>query len=475
MIDVLLDYLLKLGAARALTDGGELARFFSLFYAGAALVTLAVQATATRAALERVGLSGTVSFQPAVLALASTAGLAYPSLGAALVARALGSALRDSLFRSGYELFYTPLPPWLKRRGKALVDIAADKVGALTGAGIVMLLAARTAFPDRWLWLLGLLAALGSVLLVRRLHRGYVGALENSLRSGLVALESDEVTDSTTRLTLTRTTLDRESLLAEIRALHGETAATAPHASGDPLLGAIEDLRSGDPSRIRGSIAKIGAPDPGHVHLLVPLLARDDVFPDVLRALRGVAARVTGQLVDALLDPHQPARVRRRIPRVLKAAANARAVEGLVLGLADPDFPVRRACSGILAWLRERHPTLAVPSEPVYEAVATELESFAAEPDAQLDHVFAMLSAVGAGEPLRVTRWALRGQDPGLRGTALEYLEQVLPDGVRQALMRRLGVGRAAPVTSRALDEVEEELLRSSTALPRGLARGRGQ
>ncbi len=465
--DVLLDYILKVGAARALTDGAELARFFSLFYACAALITLAVQATVTRASLERMGLAGTVSLQPAAVALASAAGLAYPSLAGAMVARGLGSALRDSLFRSGYELFYTPLPARLKRGSKALVDIVADKLGALTGAGVVMLLAAQPLLSDRWLWLLALLATLASMLLVRRLHRGYVGALENSLRSGLVALESDEVFDSTTRLTLTRTALDRESLLAEIRALHGAAQPTADSSSA-------EALRSGDPARIRGAILEMGPPDPALAHLLVGLLARDDVFPNVLRALRGVAPRITGQLVDALLDSHQPPRVRRRIPRVLKAAPTARAVDGVVLGLADADFAVRRACSTVLAWMREHHPELSIPRGTVYEAVASELDAPAADGDAQLDHVFSLLSAVGEGEALKVTRWALRGQDTRLRGTALEYLEQVLPDGVRQALMRRLGPGRPAPERARALDEVEDELLRSSTSLPRGpLARGR--
>jgi ATP:ADP antiporter, AAA family len=471
--DVLLDYILKVGAARALTDGAELARFFSLFYACAALITLAVQATATRASLERMGLAGTVSLQPAVVALASAAGLAYPSLAGAMVARGLGSALRDSLFRSGYELFYTPLPARLKRGSKALVDIVADKLGALTGAGVVMLLAAQPLLSDRWLWLLALLATLASMLLVRRLHRGYVGALESSLRSGLVALESDEVFDSTTRLTLTRTALDRESLLAEIRALHGAAQPAADSSSDEPLR-VVEALRSGDPLRIRGAILKMGPPDPALAHLLVGLLARDDVFPNVLRALRGVAPRITGQLVDALLDPHQPPRVRRRIPRVLKAAPTARAIDGVVLGLADADFAVRRACSTVLAWMREHHPELSIPRGTVYEAVASELDAPAADADAQLDHVFSLLSAVGEGEALKVTRWALRGQDTRLRGTALEYLEQVLPDGVRQALMRRLGAGRPAPERARALDEVEDELLRSSTSLPRGpLSRGR--
>ncbi len=468
LAETLLDYLLKAGAARAFLESAELARFFGLFYGCAALLTLAVQATATRLTLERVGLSGTVSLQPAAVAVASLAGLLHPSLGGAIAARGLGSALRDSLFRSGYELFYTPLPPWLKRRSKALVDIAADKLGALVGASVVMALAALPAFSDRWLWLPALLAALASILLARRLHQGYVRALENSLRSGLVEIESDEVLDSTTRHTLTRTALNREALLAEIRALHGEPPPIPVGPSRDPFLRLVEDLRSGQPERIRGALMRMGSPDPVVTPLLVALLARDDVFPEVLRALRRVAPRVTGQLVDSLVDSRQAPRVRRRIPRVLKAVPTVRAVEGLVLGLGDADFAVRRACGAVLAWMRERNAGLAVPAPPVYAAVARELEAAAADPDAQLDHVFALLSSVGEGEPLRVTRRALRGQDPRLRGTALEYLEQVLPEAVRRALLLRLGAVGTAPAVPRALDEVEEELLRSSTSLPRG-------
>ena len=473
LAEALLDYVLKAGAAGAFASSQELAAFFSLFYACVALLTLVVQATVTRRSLEQVGLSGTVSFQPAAVALASAAGLALPSLTSAVVARGLGGGLRDSLFRSGYELFYAPLPPWRKRRTKALVDVAADKLGSAIGAGVVMLLVAVPFFSARWLWLLALLAMLASLLMARRLHFGYVRALEHSLRSGLVALESDEVLDATTRLSLTRAGLDRESLLAEIRALHAEPPE-APGVSGtDGFLQLAAELRSGRTERIRRTLAEASLPGPELVGLLVPLLARDELFAQVLKSLRRVAQRATGQLVDALVDPDQPAAVRRRIPRVLKASPSARAVEGLLLGLSDPDFAVRRACGLVLGWLRERHAELALAAQPVHAAVARELAAPGPEPEEQLDHVFTLLSAVGEREPLRASHWALRGEDPRLRGTALEYLEQVLPDAVRQPLLRRLGTPRAASVPPRQLDEVEEELRLSAVSLPRGLIAGR--
>jgi hypothetical protein len=460
--EALLDFVLKAGAARAYADGRALAAFFSLFYAGVALLTLVLQVVASRRALDRLGLSGTAALQPFGVALASAAGLAVPTLATAVVARGLGSVLRDSLFRSAYELSYTPLPPWRKRPAKALIDVAADKFGSLTGAGAVLVLATSPVLAVRGPWLLALLAMAVSLTLARRLHRGYVSALEHSLRAGVVAIESDDVVDATTRLTLTRAALDRASVLAEIRALKGEAPEPAPLSSSDPLPEAVAVLRSGDAGRIRRLLAASSVPPAELVPLLIPLLARDELFQQALRALRTVSPRITGQLVDALLDPAQPVLVRRRVPRVLKACPTPRSVDGLLLSLADEEFSVRRASGLALAWL-QRNSGVAVPVDRVHAAVAQELEGPATDAEAQLDHVFVLLSAVGDPEPLRLSRWALRGDDMRLRGTALEYLEQVLPDAVHRPLVRRLGAARPPAVAPpRSLDEVEEDLRRSA-------------
>src|SRR5262249_19670183 len=162
----------------------------------------------------------------------------------------------------------------------------------------------------------------------------------------------------------------------------------------DPFLRAIADLSSGRAERIHGALARTRPPDPGLTHLLIALLGREDVKKDVLRALRDLAPRVTGQLVDALVDLEQPAAVRRRILRVLKASPGPRAVDGLMAGLLDPDFGVRQACGAVLAWMRERSAELEVPASRVYAAAARELERVAAEPETQLDHVFTLLQTV---------------------------------------------------------------------------------
>jgi hypothetical protein len=72
-----------------------------------------------------------------------------------------------------------------------------------------------------------------------------------------------------------------------------------------------------------------------------------------------------------------------------------------------------------------------------------------------------VLSLVLEREPLQLAASALQGQDAVLRGTALEYLENVLPYEVRRALLVFTGAAPAsAPVTTRSRNEVLAELRR---------------
>jgi hypothetical protein len=83
--------------------------------------------------------------------------------------------------------------------------------------------------------------------------------------------------------------------------------------------------------------------------------------------------------------------------------------------------------------------------------------------------VFTLLSLAVEREPLQIAYWAVLGVDPGLRGTALEYLENVLPDDVRRALWPHIGARArpSRPIRPRQL--LEQDLLRSGETL--GLSR----
>jgi hypothetical protein len=228
------------------------------------------------------------------------------------------------------------------------------------------------------LFALAAASALAALAVSRRLHNGYVAALEDSLRSGVVRLDLADVMDSTTSMTMTRTGLigDREAILREIAARRGETRSLATRPSaGDAVVETVAELRSAEPEVVRRALRRAEAAEPALVGHIIPLLARNDLFLDALRALRRGATPATGQLLDALLDPQQDVAVRRRIPRVLRRTSTQRAADGLLLGLADPQFAVRRQCALTLARITEKEPTIAVPRAAVFAATLRELEA----------------------------------------------------------------------------------------------------
>jgi hypothetical protein len=417
-----------------------------------------------RRSLETLGLAGTVATRP--LAVVGLGGLALlvPGLPSLLLVRSTQAVLSSSLFRSGYELLFTPIPPRRKRPTKTLVDVGFDKLGSVLGSLVTLAVVAALqmgALPV----LIGLavLAGIVSLVVTRRLHRGYVAALEDSLRSGALRLDAEEVSDGTTRFLVSRL-FDRETI-----AQKGEASAAAVT---DPLQAAIADLRAPDRSRILRALPRDRDPEPALVPFLIPLLARDDVGPETLKALRRIAPRVTGQLLDALLDPEQDPVIRRRVPRVLVAAPGPRAAEGLLRGLDDPEFEVRHRCALALSSIAENDSAIVPPREALLQAVARELDpqrfgrGRPGPDDDVIDLVFTLLSLAFDREPVRLAARALRSQDRRLLGTALEYLETVLPEDLRRALILRLGVGAREGGAARPAHELLAELLESSHAIP---------
>jgi hypothetical protein len=251
-------------------------------------------------------------------------------------------------------------------------------------------------------------------------------------------------------------------------------------------LAHIEALESGDPERIRGTLQ--GAP--GDARLLpfaIPLLGRRSLEDEVLKFVRGLGGKAIGQLTDRLLDRGEALEVRRALPRVLELDSSTRSIQGLVLGLDDPDAEVRIACARGGARLIGKDASLHLPQARVYALIERQLAlsgsaSFprtrgtreepvlldrfeAARVDRRLEHVFTVL-ALGLGVDLMAaTLRSLYSDDAHLRGTALEYLQSTLPEGIRAAIWSELpGAGRPLE-EARPGSEIADELLRTAVNL----------
>ena len=75
------------------------------------------------------------------------------------------------------------------------------------------------------------------------------------------------------------------------------------------------------------------------------------------------------------------------------------------------------------------------------------------------------MSLVLPAEPLRIAFRGLHTDDQNLRGTALEYLEGVLPPDIRERLWPFLDDPRPERTGGRPREEILEDLLRSNQSI----------
>lgn len=488
------DFAFKADAMGRYTTPEVLIRFFALFYTGTSLLSFLVQGIVTPRLLSRAGLGVGLGVLPAALSLSGILALAVPGLWTQGALRAADGALVGSLYRSAYEPLYTPIAAERKRSLKALIDVlvnrAGDALGSLLSWGLVIL---SPAAAGKGANLVVAVVALGTLFLSRRLRRGYIAELAASLRSGTVVLDEAGVEDRTTRLTLsqTLTDLNRERLLREIAALRGPEGG---HAEGSPALGvspplpgspsslplaqgtargavvfeprfgeragaAVMDLTSADPERLRRGLE---APESELTAFVIPLLGRDDVGAQAMKVLSGFGTRVIGQLADALHDTtrNSPS-VRRRLVRVIATTQSAWSAAALGAALEDPDFDVRRHVVRGLEDIAVHGVHLPIERQVALAAAARELTSASdASASDRIEQALRLLGLVFDREAFRLARGALDSSDPKLRGTALEYLDNVLPSAIKAALFPLIP-DPLAPKSERVTQELIDELRRS--------------
>jgi AAA family ATP:ADP antiporter len=477
----LLDYLFKSTVAATLTKE-ELIHFFSYFYMAVSLGSFLLQTLAGNKALRRLGLGGVMAAWPIVILVGGTLALVVKHLLTITLLRAGANLFYNSFFRAGFEVLYTPIPAGDKRTSKVLIDVGADRAGDMIGSLIIMALLSFPAATGALLTGIAVLLSGVCLLIIFLLHRGYVHQLADNLRSGSLRPEEIETLDTTTRqtVTATQTALERDKLLAQIaqsrqngHKISFSPLQPLPVGNYDSVIMAIADLRSGQTERIQKVLAGQTITTTLLPHVIL-LLAEQDHLREVFRAIRPLASTATGQLVDALLDRRVHPVIRRRLPLILGQADNQWAINGLMVGLADEDWDVRLRCGQALQKLRENHRQLKFErtllmhfieqeirflkdAQPPLPAVSPPLEGH--NSSEHLHHLFNLLGLVYGPEVFELCFQAVRGDDLRLRGTALEYMENLLPPDLRSAVWRLIAEGEVASRSGRTTQEMVRELL----------------
>lgn len=492
----LLEYVFSAEAAKAYAKGPALLSFFSLFWLAVGVLSFVLQSMFGRLALEKLGIAVTLALLPGVVVLGGTVGLAVPGLWSTAILRGGEATHRNSLFRTAYEMLYTPVAERRKRATKTLIDVGFDRLGTMTAAGTTMVVVALAAArAEAVLLVLAIACAMVNLVRSRSLHMGYVEVLEESLKKGSETA-TPSIAPAHDKVEVRDKIVERLEGLTEAPARAEGEGADRERASVDAWLPAIADLRSREADRVRRVLsAEVALPRP-LVSFAILLLADKEFHTDAIRALRNGVSKTTGQLVDALCDPNVDFDIRRRIPRVLSACATQHAVDGLILGTGDERFEVRYECGRAMTKIHRADASIVIPEVTVISIVKRELalskDVLESQPtpdideeeneppalidrllrdriDRSLEHVFTLLALVLDHESLRLAFKALHEKDERLRGTALEYLDTVLPGEIRDAVWPFLGEARPMR-TARAATEILADLRRAAMGPERDLA-----
>jgi len=444
------DFALKQAAAARYTNLESLVRFFAVFYTVAALASFLIQVFVSRRLLDLIGVGRTLSVPPLFSIVLGSVSLLAPSLVAVGAMRGSDLALGPSLYRTAFEPLFTPVAAASKRRSKALIDVVFDKGGETLASLLILgLLSAAPLLLQRAPSALVVLSSALAVLLSLRAQRGYVTELEASLRAGTSNDDLPEPDDARRLLTLgTTLDADRERLIAQIaqlrRAKVEPRASTPPIAPSPPvvreqieeLVAALRVLLGRDSKAIRELLS--GPPlDPRLAAFVIPHLGQEALTKPAVEALRAMGPSIFGVLSEAMHSTTLPVVVRRRIPHVLRSARGARAIHSLMGALSCTGIEVRyRAALALSEITREDRALVPEPGQ-VYALVLNEVAQGPLD-RASIDHVFALLSLTLHRGSLELARQGVLSADRKLRGTALEYLESLLPETVRSPLIAAL-------------------------------------
>jgi hypothetical protein len=229
------------------------------------------------------------------------------------------------------------------------------------------------------------------------------------------------------------------------------------------VVAAIVEFRSGDLVRIRAALRQ-PPHDPLIIGALVQLLERDDVVRTTVSVLTTFGGRAAGEMVSVLLDPETPDVIRRRLPLALKSCPSPIARDGLLTAVAAFEFEIRLRCGRALLALTDEHPELLRPFPEALALVERELNSGGAG-HLLTEHVFNLLALAFDRDPVRIAARAFTTEDAYVRGTALEYLETILPARVFAAFRLLLAAPGPPVARRRPPADVRADLIRAGATM----------
>lgn len=478
------DYVFKAGVTETV-DQAELVGFFAMFYTGTGIVTFIVQAIGSRRALKALGVVPTVAVFPVVAFILLVVTLIFPGIGTLIALRGSAMVVENSLYRSGYELLYTAVPKVQKRTAKILIDLGSDRIGTAFASGLALVVIAAAADHADQLLLVAagafVLTIFGVLVIVRR---EYVGSLARQIRTSLRPMGEPTETASLTALASTFVGGGAELAWASDEERASSSVGATTSASRSEILAevnsAAEAKRSGEhatqpPRRSESTEVSerlLNTPLRTALRSATAEGSEGTTWSELGRTAPGAV----GQLTDILLSSREATDVRVLAAELLSGVPGQRTVAGLVQGLSQPDFRVRRAAALALLRICRSTPNLRPRMKMLVHHARGELRRPARPRSAEsefelsspfrtdargntlapsLELAFILLAIGGEADELRLAVSAVTSTNAAQRGTGLEYLDNLLPGDLRSRILALA----EAPEETQAAHNVSPEVV----------------
>lgn len=194
IVSTLIDYQFKAAAKEAYPSTDALAVFFGHYYIWLSVVTFLAQVGLTGRLLMGLGLTPSLLLLPLTLVAGSVSFLAWPGLYTATGTRLAEASLRTSVNRSGVEILYLPIPDFIKKKVKVLLDVTVERLGDGAAALLILFNTFFLGGADVRLlsyFCLGLIFVWATVVFI--VQGGYVEALRRSLSYREVSLNETRI------------------------------------------------------------------------------------------------------------------------------------------------------------------------------------------------------------------------------------------------------------------------------------------
>ncbi|HCY88320.1 MAG TPA: hypothetical protein DHV36_24500, partial [Desulfobacteraceae bacterium] len=177
----LVDYQFNAIVSHRITDKDQLASFLGFWMSNLNLISLMIQALATRKIIQRFGVGVSLFFLPWGILLGAAATLVHPALWSAVMIKLGEGGFKNSLNKSGMELLFLTVPKRLKSQAKSFIDIFVDAAaGGLSGVLLILLVYWLNIRPAQ-ISLVIFAIILFWFFLIKKVRKAYIQAFSDKL------------------------------------------------------------------------------------------------------------------------------------------------------------------------------------------------------------------------------------------------------------------------------------------------------